>query len=112
LFEVSNAVFDFCHIIWAWQGLFHQPQMPAPLHLAGPVLLASQLPRIPRFMTRLQRRIVENPMSILDKSLNLQAEIDAVAAICELIDRARWTTVMQGNTTASSTGHGSETGGS
>ena len=86
--------------------------MPAPLHLAGPVLLVSQLPRIPRFMTRLQRRIVENLMSILDKSLNLQAEIDAVAAICELIDRARGATVMQGNMTASSTGHGSETVGS
>jgi hypothetical protein len=112
LIEVSNAVFDFCHIIWAWQGLFHEPQIPAPLHLAGPVLLVSQLPRIPQIMNRLQRRIVENPMSILDKSLNLQAEIDAVAAICELIDRARWATVMHGTTTASSTSHGSETGGS
>jgi LysR family nitrogen assimilation transcriptional regulator len=65
-----------------------------PAMRVGPVVSVNQLTRIPLLMTSLHRRIVENQMSILGKSLNLQAEIDSVDAICELIDRARWATVM------------------
>jgi len=65
-----------------------------PAMRVGPVVSVNQLKRIPLLMTSLHRRIVENQISALGKSLNLQAEIDSVDAICELIDRRRWTTVM------------------
>lgn len=65
-----------------------------PSMRVGPVVSVSQLTRMPLLMTSLHRRIVEHQMSALGKPLNLQAEIDSVESICELLDRGRWATIM------------------
>jgi len=60
----------------------------------GPVVSVNQLTRIPLLMTSLHRGIVEQQMLALGKQLLIQAEIDSVDSIRELLRRGRWATVM------------------
>jgi LysR family nitrogen assimilation transcriptional regulator len=60
----------------------------------GPVVQLTQLKRIPLLMTSLHRGIVEGQLLALGKSLNVQAEIDSVDSIRELVFRGRWATIM------------------
>jgi len=60
----------------------------------GPVVSVPQLARIPVLMTSLHRGILERQMRSLGKTLNVQAEIDSVEAIRELVMRGRWATIM------------------
>jgi LysR family nitrogen assimilation transcriptional regulator len=60
----------------------------------GPVASVNQLTRIPLLMTSLHRGIVERQMLALGKQLNVQAEIDSVDSIRELLLRGRWATIM------------------
>jgi len=60
----------------------------------GPVVSVPQLARIPVLMTSLHRGIVERQMRLLGKTLDVQAEIDSVEAIRELVTRGRWATIM------------------
>jgi len=60
----------------------------------GPVVSVSQLTRIPVLMTSLHRGLVDRQLASLGKSLRVQAEIDSVDSIRELVLRGRWTTVM------------------
>jgi LysR family nitrogen assimilation transcriptional regulator len=45
-------------------------------------------------MTSLHRGIVERQLASLGKPLNVQAEIDSVDSIRELVLRGRWATIM------------------
>jgi LysR family nitrogen assimilation transcriptional regulator len=70
-------------------GLVSHPRMRI-----GPVVMPQQLARIPLLMTSLHRGIVERQLITLGKSLNVQAEIDSVDSIRELVARGRWATLM------------------
>ena len=58
------------------------------------VVPAQQLARIPLLMTSLHRGIVERQFASLGKELQVQAEIDSVDSIRELVLRGRWATIM------------------
>ena len=58
------------------------------------VVTPAQLSTIPVLMTRLHRGIVERQLGRLGARLNVQAEIDSVDSIRELVLRGRWATVM------------------
>ena len=58
------------------------------------VVSVNKLTRLPLLMTNLHRGIIERQMSVLGKSLNIEAEIDSVDSISELVHRGRWATVM------------------
>jgi LysR family nitrogen assimilation transcriptional regulator len=60
----------------------------------GPIVSVNQLARIPLLMTSLHRGIVERQLLRLGKELNVQAEIDSVDSIRELVLRGRWATIM------------------
>lgn len=60
----------------------------------GPVVSVNQLSRIPLLMTSLHRGIVERQLLPLGKQLNIQAEIDSVDSIRELVHRGQWATIM------------------
>jgi LysR family nitrogen assimilation transcriptional regulator len=83
------------------RALALQPLLAEPFALVShprmriaPVVVASQLARIPLLMTSLHRGIVERQLLSLGKSLNVQAEIDSVDSIRELVFRGRWATIM------------------
>ncbi len=83
------------------RALTLQPLVAEPFALVshpsmriGPVVMPHQLARIPLLMTSLHRAIVERQLLLLGKSLNVQAEIDSVDSIRELVSRGRWATIM------------------
>lgn len=83
------------------RALALQPLLAEPFALIshpsmriGPVVMPHQLARIPLLMTSLHRGIVERQLLNLGKPLNVQAEVDSVDAIRELISRGRWATIM------------------
>ncbi|ARP89851.1 hypothetical protein CAL14_05725 [Bordetella genomosp. 9] len=65
----------------------------APRRIA-PIVAVSDLPGIPLLMTRFHRSIVERQLDVVGGRLNVHAEVDSVASICELVMRGRWTTLM------------------
>lgn len=78
-----------------------QPLLAEPFALVShvsmkipPLVMASQLPRIPLLMTSLHRGIVERQLMLLGKELNVRSEIDSVDSIRELVSRGRWATIM------------------
>jgi LysR family transcriptional regulator, nitrogen assimilation regulatory protein len=78
-----------------------QPLLAEPFALVshasmriGPVVMAHQLTRIPLLMTSLHRGIVERQLASLGKPLKVEAEIDSVDSIRELVSRGRWATIM------------------
>lgn len=81
--------------------LTYQPLLAEPFALVSPpgmriapVVMPNQLARIPLLMTSLHRGIVERQLLLLGKSLNVQAEIDSVDTIRELVFEGRWATIM------------------
>jgi LysR family transcriptional regulator, nitrogen assimilation regulatory protein len=60
----------------------------------APVVTPAQLARIPLLMTSLHRGLVERQLALLGKPLNVQAEIDSVDSIREMVSRGRWATLM------------------
>ncbi|RYX94338.1 MAG: LysR family transcriptional regulator [Comamonadaceae bacterium] len=60
----------------------------------GPIVSIGQLVRIPLLMTSLHRGIVERQLLPLGRQLNIQAEIDSVDSIRELVLRGQWATIM------------------
>ena len=78
-----------------------QPLLAEPFALITPadrdvpsVVPLGPLARIPLLMTRLHRGIVERTLAPLGAHLNIQAEIDSVDAIRELVLQGRWATIM------------------
>lgn len=65
----------------------------ASMHIAA-VVTPAQLARIPLLMTSLHRGLVERQLASLGKPLNVQAEIDSVDSIREMVSRGRWATLM------------------
>jgi LysR family nitrogen assimilation transcriptional regulator len=59
-----------------------------------PVVSLAQLAAIPLVMTNLHRRLVEQQLAPLGARLNLQAEIDSVDTIRELVLQGNWATVL------------------
>jgi len=83
------------------RALSLQPLLGEPFALVshvtmrvGPVVSVNQLTRIPLLMTSLHRGIIDRQMLALGKQLNVQAEIDSVDSIRELLMRGRWATIM------------------
>ena len=83
------------------RALSMQPLLAEPFALVshasmriGPVVVLHQLARIPLLMTSLHRGIVERQLASLGKQLNVQAEIDSVDSIREMVSRGRWATIM------------------
>ena len=60
----------------------------------GPVLPARQLAGLPLLMTTLHRNLVDRQLLPLGQRLQLQAEIDSVDSIRELVLRGPWATLM------------------
>lgn len=58
------------------------------------VVTPEELSGIPVLMTSLHRSIVERQLGLLGARLNVQAEIDSVDSIRELVLRGPWSTVM------------------
>lgn len=80
----------------ALQALLGEPFAlitPASRRLPAVVSL-SALARVPLLMTRLHRGIVERTLAPLGARLNIEAEIDSVDAIRELVVQGRWATLM------------------
>lgn len=85
----------------AGRALALQPLLAEPFALVsheglriGPTVMLHQLSRIPLLMTSLHRGIVERQLALLGRELQVQAEIDSVDAIRELVFRGRWATIM------------------
>jgi LysR family nitrogen assimilation transcriptional regulator len=83
------------------RALSLQPLLGEPFALVshaamriGPVVSVNQLTRIPLLMTSLHRGIIDRQMLALGKQLNVQAEIDSVDSIRELLMRGLWATIM------------------
>ena len=60
----------------------------------GPVVTVRQLAALPLLMTTLHRNLVDRQLRPLGARLTLQAEIDSVDAIRELVLRGPWATLM------------------
>lgn len=60
----------------------------------GPIISIAQLARIPLFMTSLHRGIIERQLLPLRGKLNIQAEIDSVDSIREMVLRGGCSTIM------------------
>jgi LysR family nitrogen assimilation transcriptional regulator len=85
----------------AGRALTLQPLLGEPFALVsprvlkiGPIVSLSELARIPLLMTSLHRSIVDTQLQPLGKQLKIQAEIDSVDVICELVLRGHWATIM------------------
>ena len=85
----------------AGRALSLHPLLGEPLALVSheslklePVISVSQLARIPLLMTSLHRSIVERQLLPVGGQLNVQAEIDSVDSIRELVLQGRWATIM------------------
>ena len=85
----------------AGRPLLLQPQLAEPFVLVshasmrlGPVVPAHQLARVKLMMTSLHRGIVERQLASLGQQLKVDAEIDSVDSIRELVGRGRWATIM------------------
>ena len=85
----------------AGRALTLHPLLGEPLALVSheslklePVISVSQLARIPLLMTSLHRSIVERQLLPVGGQLNVQAEIDSVDSIRELVLQGRWATIM------------------
>jgi LysR family transcriptional regulator, nitrogen assimilation regulatory protein len=83
------------------RNLLLQPLLSEPFALVshssmrvGTVVTAQQLARIPLLMTNLHRGIVDQQFAAVGKALQVQAEIDSVDSIRELVSRGRWATIM------------------
>jgi LysR family transcriptional regulator, nitrogen assimilation regulatory protein len=83
------------------RALTLQPLLGEPFALVspralkiGPIVSLSELARMPLLMTSLHRGIVDTQLQPLGKQLKIQAEIDSVDAIRELVLRGPWATVM------------------
>lgn len=83
------------------RALTLQPLLGEPFALIShaslniePIVSLSQLARIPLLMTSLHRGIVERQLLRVGKELNVQAEIDSVDSIRELVLRGQWATIM------------------
>ncbi|QHI98320.1 LysR family transcriptional regulator [Xylophilus rhododendri] len=83
------------------RGLALQPLLVEPFALVTPaarglpaVVPLAQLARVPLLMTRLHRSIVERGLAPLGAQLSVEAEIDSVDAIRELVLQGRRCTVM------------------
>jgi LysR family transcriptional regulator, nitrogen assimilation regulatory protein len=83
------------------RALMLQPLLGEPFALVspralkiGPIVSLSELACMPLLMTSLHRSIVDTQLQPLGKQLTIQAEIDSVDAIRELVLRGPWTTVM------------------
>ncbi len=83
------------------RNLLLQPLLAEPFALVshssmrvGPMVTTQQLARIPLLMTNLHRHIVDQQFATLGKALQVQAEIDSVDSIRELVSRGRWATIM------------------
>ncbi|MEY4645191.1 MAG: hypothetical protein RLZZ596_2022 [Pseudomonadota bacterium] len=78
-----------------------QPLLGEPFVLAGhralgigPVISVEQLEQVPLLMTSLHRGLIEQQLMPLGRKLRVEAEIDSVDSICELIHRGEWATLM------------------
>ena len=58
------------------------------------VVPVAQLPRVPLLMTTLHRSIVEHELAPLGVRLDIQAEVDSVDSIRELVLQGHWSTLM------------------
>ncbi len=65
-----------------------------PGRYPGPVIAAAQLARIPLLMTTLHRNVAERQMAPLGLSLTVQAEIDSVDVVRELVLQGQGATLM------------------
>ena len=54
-------------------------------HVLPPVIPLAQLPNIPVLITSLHRRLVERQLMPLQTQLQIQAEVDSVDAIREMV---------------------------
>lgn len=82
-------------------ALLRQPMLAEPFALLShanmrlpPVVQAHHLSGVPLLMTSLHRSIVERQRALLEKELRVQAEIDSVDSMRELVARGRWVTLM------------------
>jgi LysR family nitrogen assimilation transcriptional regulator len=85
----------------AGRPLSLHPLLGEPLALVShvslkldPVITISQLARIPLLMTSLHRSIVERQLLPVGGQLMVQAEIDSVDSIRELVQQGQWATIM------------------
>lgn len=83
------------------RALALQPLLVEPFALIAPVarglpavVSLADLARVPLLMTGLHRGIVERALAPLGARLQVEAEIDSVDAIRELVLQGRWATVM------------------
>jgi LysR family nitrogen assimilation transcriptional regulator len=60
----------------------------------GPIVSAAELPHIPLLMTTLHREIVSQELSAVGVRLNIEAEVDSVDCIRELLLRGHGSTLM------------------
>lgn len=63
-------------------------------HVLPPVIPLAQLPNIPVLITSLHRRLVERQLMPLQTQLQIQAEVDSVDAIREMVISGKWATIM------------------
>lgn len=85
----------------ARRALALQPLLGEPFALAshrslgiGQVVPVSQLERVPLLMTSLHRGLIERQLLPLGRKLRIEAEIDSVDSIRELVQRGKWATLM------------------
>lgn len=83
------------------RALSLQPLLGEPFALmshaslrVGSRVTITQLARIPLLMTSLHRGLIDSQLARLGKSLQVQAEIDSVDSIHDLLLRGRWATIM------------------
>ncbi len=83
------------------RGLSLHPLLGEPFALVShvecgidPVVPVSQLGRVPLLMTSLHREIVERQLLPMGGRIQVEAEIDSVDAIRELVMHGKWATIM------------------
>lgn len=83
------------------RALALQPLLVEPFALVSPasrglpaVVPLQALAKVPLLMTKLHRGIVERGLAPLGARVNIEAEIDSVDAIRELVLQGKWATIM------------------